>query len=88
MWRIPTSGGQPERLGHHNSLVGYPVAIDLHEVLYVATDRNGSGPWLWSFNVDRKITRRITVGLERYISLAASNRYESNRQSVERTVRA
>jgi serine/threonine protein kinase/WD40 repeat protein len=72
LWRIPSSGGQPERLTHHDSLVGYPVPIDPHEVLYVAADQNGSGPWLWSFNVDRKITRRVTVGLERYISLAGS----------------
>jgi serine/threonine protein kinase len=72
LWRISSSGGQPERLTHHNSLVGYPVPIDTHEVLYVAADQNGSGPWLWSFNVDRKITRRVTVGLERYISLAGS----------------
>lgn len=72
LWRIASSGGQPERLTYHSSLVGFPVPIDLHEVLYVAADRDGSGPWLWSFNIDRKVSRRVTVGLEKYISLAGS----------------
>jgi Tol biopolymer transport system component len=41
-------------------------------VLYVADDRDGSGPWLWALDVEGKVTRRISFGLERYTSVAAS----------------
>jgi hypothetical protein len=38
----------------------------------VARDRDGSGPWLWALDVNRKTTHRITFGLEKYTSVAAS----------------
>jgi hypothetical protein len=41
-------------------------------VVYVARDRDGSGPWLWALDVNRKTTHRISFGLEKYISVAAS----------------
>jgi serine/threonine protein kinase/Tol biopolymer transport system component len=72
LWRIPSAGGEPERLTHHNNDVAYPTPIDLHTVLYVAREENGSGPWLWAVDVDRKVTRRVSFGLEQYTSLAAS----------------
>jgi Tol biopolymer transport system component len=31
-----------------------------------------SGPWLWALDVNRKVSRRISLGLERYTSVAAS----------------
>ena len=30
------------------------------------------GPWLWALDVDSKVTRRVTVGLEQYTSVSAS----------------
>ena len=72
LWRIAAAGGKPERLTQHNSEVGYPAPIDLHTILYVARERDGSGPWLWALDPDRKQTRRVSFGLEKYTSLAAS----------------
>jgi Tol biopolymer transport system component/tRNA A-37 threonylcarbamoyl transferase component Bud32 len=72
IWRVPSSGGAPERLTSHHSYVGYPTPIDQQTVLYVARAADGAGPWLWALDVDRKVTRRVSFGLERYTSVAAS----------------
>ncbi len=72
LWRIPSTGGTPERLTHHNSIVGYPTPISDTTVLYVARDSRGGGPWLWALDVPRRTTRRISFGVERYGSIAAS----------------
>jgi Tol biopolymer transport system component len=72
LWRISPNGGEPERLTQHNSEVSSPAPLDLRTVLYVARDRDGSGPWLWALDVNRKTTHRITFGLEKYTSVAAS----------------
>jgi Tol biopolymer transport system component/predicted Ser/Thr protein kinase len=72
LWRISPNGGAPERLTQHNSEVRSPAALDLQTVVYVARDRDGSGPWLWAIDVNRKTTHRISFGLEKYNSVAAS----------------
>ncbi len=72
VWRISPEGGEPERLTHHNSEVSSPAPLDLRTVVYVARDRDGSGPWLWALDVNRKTTHRISFGLEKYVSVAAS----------------
>jgi Tol biopolymer transport system component len=72
LWRISSSGGAPERLTQHNSSVGYPAPIDQRTVLYVARAADSSGPWLWALDVERKLTRRVSFGLEKYTSVAAS----------------
>jgi WD40 repeat protein len=41
-------------------------------VFYVARDDDGSGPWLWAFDLKRKDSRRASVGLEQYTSVEAS----------------
>ena len=71
LWRIAPAGGQPEPLTHHSKFVGYPTPLDARTVLYVAEDQDG-GPWLWALDADRKVTRRVSFGLERYTSIAAS----------------
>jgi hypothetical protein len=38
----------------------------------VARERDGSGPWLWALDVNRKTTHRVSFGLEKYTSVAAS----------------
>jgi Tol biopolymer transport system component len=40
--------------------------------MYLASDSDGSGPWLYSMDVDRRIPHRLTSGLDRYTSLAIS----------------
>ncbi|HLK65832.1 MAG TPA: protein kinase [Bryobacteraceae bacterium] len=72
LWRISPDGGVPERLTEHNSEVRSPAALDSGTVVYVARDRDGSGPWLWALDVNRKTTHRISFGLEKYVSVAAS----------------
>jgi Tol biopolymer transport system component len=72
LWRIPSSGGAAEQLTSHHSYVGYTTPIDQRTVLYVARAGDGSGPWLWALDVERKLTRRVSFGLEKYTSVAAS----------------
>ena len=41
-------------------------------LLYLATDPDGYGPWLYSLDIDRRLPHRLTSGPDRYTSLAAS----------------
>jgi Tol biopolymer transport system component len=72
VWRVPSAGGTPERLTEQNNNVRYLTAIDARTLLFVAPAPDGSGPWLWALDVDRKVTHRVSTGLERYLSVAAS----------------
>jgi len=72
LWRIAPGGGKPERLTHHNSDVRSVAPISANKVLYVAPQQDGSGPWLWALDVERKISRRISIGLEHYTSVTTS----------------
>ena len=72
VWRIRPSGAGLERLTTHNTRVAYPVMLDRRTLLYVATEANGSGPWLYAVDVERRIPHRISSGLESYTSLGAS----------------
>ena len=72
LYRIPTSGGAAERLTRHNADVSHITPLDERTILYIAQDQDRSGPWLWSFDAERKDTRRLSFGLEEYRSVAAS----------------
>ncbi len=72
IWRIQASGAGLERLTGHNSRVSYPVMLDRRTLLYLATDADGSGPWMYALDVERRVPRRISSGLESYTSLGAS----------------
>jgi Tol biopolymer transport system component len=72
IWRIQPSGAQLERLTRHNARVSYPVMLDRRTLLYLATDADGSGPWMYALDVERPVPRRISSGLEGYTSLGAS----------------
>jgi Tol biopolymer transport system component len=72
IWRVPVSGGTPERITRHESRVSYPVFLNARTLLYLAADGNGAGPWLHTVDVVRREPRRISAGLERYTSLSAS----------------
>jgi Tol biopolymer transport system component len=72
IWRIPSWGGTPERLAWLHTDVGYLTPFDDRTVLFVAPAPDRSGPWLWALDVERKTTRRLSVGLDHYLSIAAS----------------
>jgi Tol biopolymer transport system component len=72
IWRIRPTGGVPERITHHDSRVTHPVFVDTHTLAYLASDQDGSGPWLHTLDVRRRVPHRVSVGLESYSSLAAT----------------
>lgn len=72
VWRLRPVGGEPERITFHNARVSFPVALDPNTLLYLATDADGSGPWLYVMDLPTRHERRVSFGLERYLSLAAS----------------
>jgi len=72
LWRVRMDGEGLEQLTRHKLDVRYPTPIDARTVLYSARDSDGAGPWLWAVDVETKISRRASVGLERYASVAAS----------------
>jgi serine/threonine protein kinase/Tol biopolymer transport system component len=72
IWRINPSGGMAEQLTRHNSRVSYPIAWNRRTLMYLATDSSGSGPWLYSLDVSRREAYRVSSGVDRYTSLAAS----------------
>lgn len=72
IWRLPAAGGPPERITRHESRVSYPVFISPRTLVYLATDASGSGPWLYSTDVDRRLSRRVSTGLDAYTSLAGT----------------
>jgi DNA-binding winged helix-turn-helix (wHTH) protein/Tol biopolymer transport system component len=72
VWRIRPSGSDLERITFHDSLVSHPVLLDSRTLVYLASDADGSGPWLYGTDVKERVSHRISFGLERYTSLAAS----------------
>jgi Tol biopolymer transport system component len=72
VWRITPTGGTPERITSQVGRVSFPVLLDRRTMLYLASDPDGSGPWLRSMDVERRIAHRLTFGLDQYTSLAAS----------------
>jgi Tol biopolymer transport system component len=72
IWRITPAGGTPERITSQAGRVSYPILFDRRTMLYLANDTDGSGPWLYSVDVERRIPHRLTFGVDRYTSLAAS----------------
>lgn len=72
IWRIPPRGGAPEQITRHNTRVTHPVFLNRRTLLYLASDPDGSGPWLYSIDVERRRPHRLNSGVDRYTSLAAS----------------
>ena len=72
VWRVRPSGGVPEQLTALQAAANHLAILDMRTLLYVARGNDGSGPWLWSLDVETKKTRRVTSGLEHYSSVAAS----------------
>jgi Tol biopolymer transport system component len=72
IWRVRASGGSPERITHHDSHVAHPALLDDHRILYIATARDGSGPWLYETDLKSRVTRRVSIGVEQYLSISAA----------------
>ena len=53
LWRISSSGGAAQRLTQTNTDLRYVVPLNERVVLYISPDKDGSGPWLWAFDVER-----------------------------------
>lgn len=72
IWRIRPKGGQPERVTFHDGRVTFPTLLGDRTLLYLATDDEGSGPWIHAMDVERRIPHRLFAGVEPITSLAAS----------------
>ena len=72
IWRIGAAGGAPERITSHDSVVSHPVFVNDRTLMYLASDEDGAGPWIHSVDVDRRVSRRVSFGIDRYTSLAAA----------------
>ncbi len=72
LWRIRPSGAQPQRLTHHDSRLSYPVVLDRRSLAYLATDADGSGPWMYVLDLASLRTHRISSALQSFTSLAGS----------------
>jgi serine/threonine protein kinase/Tol biopolymer transport system component len=73
IWRIPSTGGSPERITFHNSRVAHLTFLNQRTLLYTSTEADGSGPWLYGIDIDRRVSHRISFGVERYTSIAATS---------------
>jgi Tol biopolymer transport system component len=72
VWRVRPAGGTPEQLTALRAAANYLAVINQHMLLYAAAAADGSGPWLWSLDVETKVTRRVISGVEHYSSVSAS----------------
>ncbi len=71
IWRIPSTGGEPERLTNHHALVAYPAWLDARTLIYTATSDAGSS--LSVMDLEKRIPHRVSFGLEEYISVSATS---------------
>jgi Tol biopolymer transport system component/DNA-binding winged helix-turn-helix (wHTH) protein len=72
IWRIRADGSSLERITFHETLVSHLVALDSDTLAYLAAEPGEEGQGLYVVNVDRREPHRVSSGLERYSSLAAS----------------
>ncbi len=72
VYRVPASGGIPERLTDDHARSAYLAFLDERTLLYTATrpDREGSG--LYAMDVRNRIPHAVSFGLEEYLSIDAS----------------
>ena len=72
IWRMAPTGVRPEQITSQPEHVGYPVLLNRRTLLYLSSDADGSGPWLYGMDVERRRPHRLSFGPEMYTSLAAS----------------
>ncbi len=72
LWRVRPDGEDPEQLTNGLLRVEYPTPLDERTVLFTAREKDGAGPWIWAFDTKSGTSRRVSIGIERYNSIAAS----------------
>ncbi len=72
LWRIRSTGTDLEQLTSQHARLSYPVVLDDRNLAYLATDADGSGPWMYVLDLEQRHSHRISSGLENFTSLAAS----------------
>jgi serine/threonine protein kinase len=71
LWRVSPDGTDHKKLTSGATDIGYPVPIDERIVLFIALDHDGTGPWLWEFDVESETRRRADPSPRVYRSLSA-----------------
>src|SRR5262249_56906318 len=66
-------GVSPERMTCTNPRVAHPTFLNPRTLLYTSREADGSGPWLYGIDIDRRVPHRISFGVERYTSIAATS---------------
>jgi Tol biopolymer transport system component len=72
IWRVKPDGTSPERVTSQRTYMTHPVLLDERTLVYLAKDPDGSGPAIYSMDVERGEPHRVSSGLDRYTSLAGS----------------
>ena len=72
IWRMRPTGESLERLTDHAIAVNLLAPLDARTVLYVGRGEDWSGPWLWALDVERKTSRRISLGPGQFTSVSAT----------------
>ena len=67
IWRMPAEGGEPERITHHNGWTASPLSLDERTLLYIASDENNAGTWLYAMDLDTREEHRLSVGIEQVL---------------------
>ena len=80
VWRMPSSGGVPERVTQHNAKVSFLAPLDSRTLLYVAPAEDRSGPWLWALDVERKISRQGKLRPRAILVRRGQRRWQAHRR--------
>jgi len=72
LWRVRPDGTGSEGLTTGTLHASYPTPIDEKTLLFVGQQQDGAGPWLWALDLEHRVTRRLSFGVEQYTSLSAS----------------
>lgn len=70
IWRIRPNGGDAEQMTSQGG-VSYPVLLNRRLLMYLATDAEGEGPWLYSMDVEHRVPHQVSFGPDQYTSLTA-----------------
>ncbi len=86
VWRVPASGGKAERITSQRTTIAHPQILDAHTLVYTATASDGTGPWLYLFDLNNRASRRVSSGVDHYTSVATSNEIASQGRRLVSTI--